>query len=83
MRAIQVRSTNSCSFNRPDDDCLYDLLAVVQLEGKADELCLDQTKIFLIPRAMMRETPANCDRIAQYEMKRSGWISYSPARDQI
>lgn len=73
MRAIQVRSTNSCSFNRPDEDCLYHLLAVVQLEGNADELLLDQTKVFLVPRAMVRETPSNCDRLAQYVMKKE-WV---------
>ena len=50
IRAVQVKTTTNDVPPWPSNNRLYHLLAVVRLRGSGDELFLDHTDIFLVPK---------------------------------
>ena len=53
VRSIQVKSSqrDPARWGRPDDEREYDLLALVALEGENNELWLDESVGYLVPKS--------------------------------
>jgi hypothetical protein len=68
FRAVQVRTTRLAQprWQLPPKDRAYHLLALVALDGEGDELSLDGSKVYLIPRAALEggRVPPELDRFA-------------------
>lgn len=50
FRAIQVRTTMNGNFRKPNNSKVYHILAVVNLKGSDNEIQLDKSEIYLIPK---------------------------------
>jgi len=68
MRTIQVRTTTGEIPRWPSADKLYDLLAVVRLEGEDRELRLDESKIFLVPKDKLPALARTWDALQPFEL---------------
>ena len=62
VRTIQVKTTADALPTWPKIR-LYDILAVVQLQGEENNLRLDESKIFLIPRRKLTSLAHNWDAL--------------------
>ena len=70
FRAVSVRTTTTGIYRKPAADRLYHVLAVVYLVGKDRELSLDNSHLFLIPRAHILAASTNCRNLHKYEFSR-------------
>lgn len=66
FRAIQVKTTTRSTYSKDRLPDHYHILAVVQLLGDGPDIFLDQSRVFLIPKSKVEESPVNCDAIADY-----------------
>jgi hypothetical protein len=69
IRLIQVRTTAINNFPKiPGKRKIYDLLAIVRLNGSDTDLNLDESKIYLIPKKVIEGLPRSFDKIEGYEI---------------
>ena len=66
FRAIQVRSTTIETIDKPDNDVLYDILAVVQLPVADGRLVTRDAEIYLFP---VNEVPQLSGKVSKYRDK--------------
>jgi hypothetical protein len=68
FRAVSVKTTKSTSgrFHKPKRARRYHVLAVVHLVGHDREICLDRSKIYLIPQKEVAAASACCELLDQY-----------------
>lgn len=66
FRAISVRTTTSGRYNKPEDDRVYDVLAVVSLIGGDREIWLDQSDIFLIAHQDVAAASTRCAALGDW-----------------
>src|SRR6266852_8784182 len=55
FRAVSVRTTTKTTYTKPKSARLYDVLAVVCLVGGDNEVSLDSSHIFLIPKQAVKK----------------------------
>jgi hypothetical protein len=70
FRAASVRTTTTGRYSKPHTGRVYDVLTVVHLTGEADEIFLDQSRIFLIPRGAVQEAALKCSGLEQFAWSR-------------
>lgn len=70
FRAVSVRTTTTGTYNKPSDDRLYHVLAVVELADDEHELYLDASRIFFIEQPQVRDVPTDTSRLAAFEVSR-------------
>jgi hypothetical protein len=72
FRAIQVKATRdatSFSFNNEDlKKRLYDVLALVQLDGEGSNLLLDKCEVYLIPKDAVRKGYYRPKELDEYKL---------------
>lgn len=71
FKAIQVKTTSIGSYQV---NCLpehYHLLAVVCLERSNEDIFLDRSKVFLIPRDRVNEAPRQCAQLDDYVLTKT------------
>jgi hypothetical protein len=66
FRAVSVRTTTTGRFNKPDENRLYHVLAVVHLLGHDREIYLDGSRIFLIPQECVAGVDNRCDQLDRF-----------------
>ncbi|SRR5712692_1547152 len=55
FRGIQVKTTTKGDFRLPDLPKHYHIVAFVDLRGEGNEIYLDQSRVYLIPRAAIEK----------------------------
>ena len=68
VRTIQIKTTTKDLPKWPEDRTLYHLLAVVRLEGVGQEVFLDESKIFLIPRPELAGLKRHWDALGKFTL---------------
>lgn len=68
FRAIQVKTTQDSSYNLPEEERLYHILAAVQLAGEGNCVDFEQSKIYLIPRSELHGLTRQFSGIPQWEI---------------
>jgi len=68
IRTIQVKTTTGVIPPWPPATKIYHLLAIVLLRGEEDQLQLDGTDIFLIPKPELANLDHNWRSVAQYRI---------------
>jgi hypothetical protein len=69
FRAISVRATTGSTFNKPKAGRLYHILAVVRFQkSEVGEVLLDQTDLFLVPRAAVAALQNNISAVERYRI---------------
>jgi hypothetical protein len=68
FRAIQVRTTTGDTFDKPNPDRKYHILAVVQLVDDETQIYLDKSSIFLIPRNQVEKTSTRIRNLEQFRI---------------
>ncbi|MEW6403667.1 MAG: hypothetical protein AB1649_17870 [Chloroflexota bacterium] len=53
FKAIQVKTVTGSSYSKPAPGREYHILAVVHLHGDEDKVLLDESPVFMIPRAQV------------------------------
>lgn len=66
FRAVSVRTTTDGIFTKPNGERLYHVLAVVHLSGHDNEVHLDGSRLYLVPKDEVAGASNNCDRLGQY-----------------
>jgi hypothetical protein len=75
FRSVSVRTTTSTNFTKPKSERIYDVLAVVCLEGADNEVLLDRSQIFLIPQHAVAEVPTDAKHLDKYRFSK-GLVEY-------
>jgi hypothetical protein len=70
FRNVSVRTTTSTTFTKPKSERIYDVLAVVCLEGEDNEVRLDDSQMFLIPQPAVAGAPTDAKRLDQFRFSR-------------
>jgi hypothetical protein len=73
MCAIQVKTTEGDTYDVPDADRRYHILAAVRLVGEGNQLNLEESEVFLIPRLFIEEAPRQFAKIHQMKLSDS-WV---------
>jgi hypothetical protein len=68
IRTIQVKTTTGALPPWPPTEKIYHLLAIVMLRGEENELQLDGTEIFLIPKSQLAGLARNWQAVSQYRI---------------
>jgi hypothetical protein len=63
--AIQVKTTTGKTFSKANLKAFH-ILAVVQLEGDGNDLYLDKSQVFLIPRPLVAEVSPAIDNLGEF-----------------
>src|SRR3990172_6399668 len=71
FRAIQVKTTSSPRFSTRRLPVSYHILAVVQLKRRDNQIELDQSKVFLIPKNAVPASPRRIDKLGDYEISQN------------
>jgi|ERR1700674_1533227 len=71
FRTVSVRTTTSTTYTKPNNARLYDVLAVVCLEGGDNEVSLDSSRIFLIPKRVVTKVSTNAKSLGAYEFSKN------------
>lgn len=71
FRTVSVRTTTSTTYTKPKNERIYDVLAVVCLVGADNEVMLDGSQIFLIPKQAVKKAPTNAKRLGKYIFSRN------------
>lgn len=66
VKTIQVKTATQNLPRWPEDHKLYDLLAVVKLDGEGNEVNLEQSKIYLIPKPVLSRTERRWEALDTY-----------------
>ena len=66
FRIVSVRTTTSTAYTKPKSARLYDVLAVVCLDGGDNEVYLDRSQIFLIPKRAVKKASTNPKLLGEY-----------------
>ena len=83
FRAISVRATTGRTFNKPNPQRLYHILAVVKFEKSEDGVVLDQTDLFLVPRAAVDAVQNNIPAVARYRISKELVDKFFPKRANL
>ena len=75
FRSVSVRTTTSTTFTKPKSERIYDVLAVVCLEGADNEVSLDGSKVFLIPQPAVAEVSTDAKNLDKYRFSK-GLVEY-------
>jgi hypothetical protein len=70
FRAVSVRTTTTGTYNKPEANRLYHVLAVVYLIDDENEVFLDDSKLFFIPKAEVAAASTDCQNLGQYIFSR-------------
>ena len=70
FRAVSVRTTSRGRYSKPDNNRDYHVLAVVQLIGEDQEVYLDRSRIFLIPRGDVARVSTRCEELEDFAWSR-------------
>lgn len=70
FRAVSVRTTTTGTYSKPEAGRLYHVLAVVYLVGDDREVSLDDSQLFLIPKAEVAAASTDYDRLGKYRFSR-------------
>lgn len=68
IRTVQVKTTTNDVPPWPEDKKLYHLLAVVLLRGEGNEVQLDASEVFLIPKATLAKLPRRWEALKQFKL---------------
>lgn len=68
FKAIQVKTTTNKIFQKPSNDKIYHILAVVNLVGDGSEISLDNSHVFLIKKENVSSISNNIDNLENYRM---------------
>ena len=71
FRAIQVKTTAGNTYSVQDLPEFYHVLAVVHLAGEGDQLLLDDSRIFLIPKERVAKAPRKIDQIKEFRLSQN------------
>ena len=71
FRAIQVKTTSGPRFSKASLPVWYHILAVVQLKRRGNQIELDQSKVFLIPKNAVPASPRRIDELGDYEISQN------------
>lgn len=71
FRAMQVKTTAGDRYSVRNLPQLYHVLAIVQLAGEGDQLYLDDSRIFLIPKERVASAPRRIDKIREFELSQN------------
>ena len=63
FRSVSVRTTTKTSFTKPKSARVYDVLAVVHLNGGDNEVNLNGSEIFLIPKRAVSKVSTSMRRL--------------------
>jgi hypothetical protein len=63
FKAIQVKTTTNGKFTKPDNTITYHILAVVNLKGSDNQIALDQSEIYLIPKGDVETIRTNTNNL--------------------
>jgi hypothetical protein len=66
FRTVSVRTTTSTTYTKPNSARVYDVLAVVHLDGGDNEVYLDRSQIFLIPKRAVSKVSTSVRRLGKY-----------------
>lgn len=75
FKAIQVRTTTTGRFEKPSENKIYHILAIVHLAGEDNELYLDKTQIYLIEKGTVDSIPSNVEGLEDKYRMNSRLIS--------
>ena len=68
-KLLQIKTTTRERFVIPDEKIIYDILAVVHLEGKGTTIFLDMSSVFLLPKEKVSGiTPRNIDKLHDFKL---------------
>ncbi len=70
FRTVSVRTTTSTTYTKPKNERIYDVLAVVCLDGEDNVVRLDNSQIFLIPQPVVADAPTNAKLLGKYAFSR-------------
>jgi hypothetical protein len=70
FRSVSVRTTTSTTYTKPKSERIYDVLAVVCLDGEDNEVRLDDSQIFLIPQPAVAEASTDSKHLDQFRFSR-------------
>lgn len=70
FRAVSVRTTSGSRYSKPENSRDYHVLAVVQLIGEDQEVYLDRSRIFLIPRGDVSRASTRCVELEDFAWSR-------------
>lgn len=70
FRAVAVRTTTTGTYNKPEADRLYHVLAVVYLVGRDRDVSFDGSQIFLIPEAEVPAASTDYRNLGKYTFSR-------------
>lgn len=68
FKAIQVKTTASEYYEKPDVCKKYHILAVVKLVANETELLLDESLIFLVPQEQVSSLSTRIDVLSEYRL---------------
>ncbi|MFQ5628729.1 MAG: hypothetical protein ACE5I1_08210 [bacterium] len=66
FRAIEVKTTKTPFFEKNGVSNYFHILAIVKLEGEEDQVYLDRSKIYLIPKECVQEVPSSLHGIQDF-----------------
>ena len=69
FKALQVKTTTTGIFAPPRSNANYHILAVVMLNGEGNQVQLDQSEVFLIPKEKVGQIPR---RVSQWDKTQFG-----------
>ncbi|HEY4246206.1 MAG TPA: hypothetical protein VGM64_05080 [Lacunisphaera sp.] len=71
FRAIQVKTTQGPSYDLPEPDRLYHILAAVQLVGEGDYVDFEKSKIYLISYSELDGLSRQFSKIQKWEINQA------------
>ncbi|PCJ97310.1 MAG: hypothetical protein COA45_10265 [Zetaproteobacteria bacterium] len=71
FRGVQVKTTKTHNLVWPDLPDHYHILALIDLFGEDNDLYLDATNVYLIPRSAVRTFPCNTDNLHPYTISQA------------
>lgn len=66
FRTVQVRTSTTGEFKKPDSEKLYNILAVVDLAGHDNYLALDKSRIYLIPKKTVSDISVKIKNLDEF-----------------
>jgi len=70
FRAVSVRTTTTGTYTKPESSKLYHVLAVVYLVDDENNVFLDDSELFLIPKPEVAAASTNHESLGQYKFSR-------------
>lgn len=67
-KSVQIKTRKGDTYSKPNGKKVYDILAVVRLEGEDLQLYLDSSKVFLIPKDKLYGLSLKIDKLEEFEI---------------